>query len=75
MLKVEVGGPIQEYNIVEWQEVSLAYDHGEPRCWHAAAVVPAGELYVLSGLTQPYYITMVKLIVNIFFAFETVSGK
>lgn len=48
---------------VSWEEVALAYDHGVPRCWHAAAVVPLGELYLLSGLTQPYYITMAILIV------------
>ena len=49
---------------VEWQEVELVYDHGLPRCWHAAAVIPPGELYMLSGLTQPYYISRALLLVS-----------
>ncbi|XP_069166928.1 kelch domain-containing protein 2 isoform X1 [Procambarus clarkii] len=62
LLKVEVDEPFQALYSITWREVPLAYDHGVPRCWHTAAVVPPGELYILSGLTQPYYITMAMLI-------------
>ena len=41
---------------LDWEEVELAYDHGEVRCWHGAAVLD-GELLVHSGLTQEYYLT------------------
>ena len=40
----------------DWEEVELAYDHGEVRCWHAAVML-GGELLVHSGLTQEYYLT------------------
>ena len=64
LLEVE-GGMSRAMPGVRWQEVVLAYDHGVPRCWHAAALIPPGQLYLLSGLTQPYYITMALLIVNV----------
>ena len=41
---------------LDWEEVELAYDHGEVRCWHAAVML-GGELLVHSGLTQEYYLT------------------
>ena len=45
-----------ETESLDWEEVELAYDHGEVRCWHAAAML-GGELLVHSGLTQEYYLT------------------
>lgn len=63
---MEVGGGGESVDLeVSWMEVDLAYDHGLPRCWHTAAVEPPGLLYIHSGLTQPYYISMFKLIVII----------
>merc|ERR1712059_5439 len=40
----------------DWQEVDLAYDHGEVRCWHTAICLE-GELVIHAGLTQEYYLT------------------
>ena len=45
-----------ETESLDWEEEELAYDHGEVRCWHAAAML-GGELLVHSGLTQEYYLT------------------
>ncbi|KAJ9589657.1 hypothetical protein L9F63_017146 [Diploptera punctata] len=45
---------------VEWKELVLPYDHGEPRCAHTACVKD-GELLIHSGSTQPYYETRLKL--------------
>ncbi|XP_068236511.1 kelch domain-containing protein 2-like isoform X1 [Palaemon carinicauda] len=47
---------------VEWEEVPLTYDHGLPRCSHKSAIMPPGDLYIHSGLTQPFYIMMALLI-------------
>ncbi|XP_063596926.1 kelch domain-containing protein 2-like isoform X2 [Penaeus indicus] len=59
---MKVGRDLLGFTDTEWIEVPLAYDHGEPRCWHATAVIPDGEVYIHSGLTQPFYITMALLI-------------
>ncbi|KAK7789707.1 hypothetical protein R5R35_012308 [Gryllus longicercus] len=53
-------GPEGPYDI-SWTEVPLPYDHGEPRCFHGACLVAPGELVLHSGLTQPFYLTRVKL--------------
>lgn len=63
---MKLGRDLLGFTDTEWIEVPLAYDHGEPRCWHTTAVIPDGEVYIHSGLTQPFYITMALLIVNIF---------
>ena len=55
---------------LDWEEVELAYDHGEVRCWHAAAMV-GGELLVHSGLTQEYYLT--RQISLTYTCFSTIS--
>ena len=52
---------------ISWNEVDLPYDHGSPRCGHAACVMYEGEIFIHSGLTQPYYITIEMLIVNQFY--------
>lgn len=54
-----------------WKEFKLPYDFGEPRCAHTASVVgilmarsdelQEPRLYVVGGLTQPFYETSVKL--------------
>lgn len=51
-----------------WKEYILAYDHGEPRCWHTACVITTSshtELIIHSGLTQPFYKSRLALNVNI----------
>ena len=50
---------------VEWRELVLPYDHGEPRCAHTACVW-GGELLIHSGSTQPFYETRLKLKVNMY---------
>ncbi|XP_069999697.1 kelch domain-containing protein 2 isoform X2 [Penaeus vannamei] len=59
---MKLGRDLLGFTDTEWIEVPLAYDHGEPRCWHTTAVIPDGEVYIHSGLTQPFYITMALLI-------------
>nr|XP_027218714.1 uncharacterized protein LOC113811229 [Penaeus vannamei] len=54
---VEVEGTQLGLKYAHWQEVPIPYEHSQPRCWHEAAVIPEGELYIHSGLTQPFYIT------------------
>lgn len=62
---VEVEGTQLGLKYAHWQEVPIPYEHSQPRCWHEAAVIPEGELYIHSGLTQPFYITRDLLTVNI----------
>ncbi|RXG73598.1 hypothetical protein Avbf_05477, partial [Armadillidium vulgare] len=45
-----------------WKEVELAYDHGEPRCNHATVCMFPGQVVIVSGLTQPFYLTMYLLV-------------
>lgn len=60
---------VSHYGLIPvWKEYILAYDHGEPRCWHTACVITTSshsELIIHSGLTQPYYKARLTLNVNI----------
>ncbi|CAG2053391.1 unnamed protein product, partial [Timema podura] len=51
----------REGGLGEWREYPLRYDHGEPRCSHVAVATAGGDLIVHSGLTQPFYDTVLKL--------------
>lgn len=48
---------------IGWTEFVLPYDHGEPRCCHAACYLEP-DLILHSGLTQPFYNTRLQLNVN-----------
>lgn len=43
--------------------LNLPYDHGEPRCGHTSTLINF-VLIILSGVTQPFYKTEVKLEVD-----------
>lgn len=52
----------EQWDTINWKLLSLPYDHGEPCCAHAACFFKNERLLCIhSGVTQPFYETIIKL--------------